>query len=86
MAQSWSWEDLVTVYGGHKAGYVSSQVDASMDVKVRSIKNRLLLKVGLADDGPCAISASGRPVARMLRRTKFDSLPLPPGTYIASSS
>lgn len=36
-AQGWSWEDLVTVYGGHKAGYVSSQVDASMNVKVRSI-------------------------------------------------
>lgn len=75
----------MTVYGGHKAGYVSSQINASMDVKVRSIKNRLLLKVSSADDGPCAVSASGRPLKRMQRCTEFDSLPLPLGTHIASS-
>ena len=75
----------MTVYGGHKAGYISSQVGASMDVKVRSIKNRILLKVNAADDGPCAMSASGRPLKRMQKCTKFDSLPLPLGTHIASS-
>ena len=34
MVQGWIWEDLVTSYGGHKAGYVSTKVGASIDIKV----------------------------------------------------
>ena len=33
-AQGWKWEDLVTAYGGHKAGYVSTDMGASLDIKV----------------------------------------------------